>query len=78
MKWTYLRNDNKPKQPKRYYNQKLHPELQDIHMDAGRHSAQMKQMEELEKLLRALIDIQITSLPKDKKIKMLQKYKELI
>lgn len=47
-------------------------------MDAGRHSAQMKQMEELEKLLRALIDIQITSLPKDKKIKMLQKYKELI
>ena len=66
------------KPPRIYPNRQAHPELQDINLSAGYHSALMKQLEIHEELYRALIDIQIAGLPEITKKEMLKKYGMLI
>lgn len=66
------------KPQRKYPNQEAHPELQDINLSAGYHSALMKQLEIQEELTRALIDIQITGLPEAAKEEMRKKYGDLI
>ena len=65
--------------PKRkYHNRAKHPEFQDILLIAGYHSAHMKQLEIVEELQRALIDVTIAGLPEPAKTRMSKKYRGLI
>jgi hypothetical protein len=74
-KYQNLRTDIKIR---KYPNRALHPEFQRTDVSAGWHSVLLKQLEINEELLRALIDIQISGMSKQKQSDMLDKYKGLI
>ena len=61
-----------------YLNRERHPECQDIDLTAGYQSAHIKQLEILEEVQRALIDVTIAGLPEPAKTEMSNKYSGLI